>query len=200
MPVKRKRRTYRSEVRAAAADETRARIIETSRRLLGGGKGLPAFSLDAVAREAGVTRLTVYNQFESKRGLLEEVFDDMARRGGLFELPQVMAEADPLRALRRVVAVFCRFWASHGDAYLTLSALAKLDADIGATMKQRTERRRRVLTTLVTRLGIVTDQHDQVDALFVLTSFETFEGLSMRQRSPADVEALIWRLVEAIVH
>ena len=89
MSVKRKRRPrrYRSELRDAAVDVTRTRIMQASRRLLTGGKDLPAFSLDAVAREAGVTRLTVYNQFESKRGLLEAVFDDIAERGGLFDDP-----------------------------------------------------------------------------------------------------------------
>jgi AcrR family transcriptional regulator len=199
MTVKRKRRSYRSEVRAAAVDETRARIVAASRRLLSGGEDLPAFSIDAVAREAGVTRLTVYNQFESKRGLLEAVFDDMALRGGLFELPKVMTEADPLRALRRVVAVFCHFWAAHGSAYLTLSALTKLDEEIGAALKQRTERRRRVLTALVARLPAIEDRDSLVDILFVMTSFETFDALCTRKRSRAQVEALIWSLVETIV-
>jgi AcrR family transcriptional regulator len=199
MPVKRKRRSYRSDVRAAAVDETRARIVAASHRLLRGGKDLPAFSIDAVARAAGVTRLTVYNQFESRRGLLEAVFDDMALRGGLFELPSVMAEADPLRALRRVVAVFCHFWAAHGSAYLTFSALTKLDEEIGAALKQRTERRRRVLTALVSRLSAVEDPDSLVDVLFVLTSFETFNALCIRKRSHAEVETLIWRLIETIV-
>jgi AcrR family transcriptional regulator len=199
MPVKRKRRPYRSDVRAAAADETRARIVAASHRLLSGGRDRPAFSIDAVAREAGVTRLTVYNQFESRRGLLEAVFDDMAMQGGLFELPNVMTETDPLRALRRVVAVFCHFWAAHGSAYLTLSALTKLDEEIGTALKQRTERRRRVLTTLVGRLPAVEDRDSLVDVLFVLTSFETFDALCIRKRSHAEVEALIWGLVETIV-
>ena len=199
MPVKRKRRPYRSDVRAAAVDETRARIVAASHRLLSGGRDRPAFSIDAVAREAGVTRLTVYNQFESRRGLLEAVFDEMAMQGGLFELPNVMTETDPLRALRRVVAVFCHFWASHGSAYLTLSALTKLDEEIGAALKQRTERRRRVLTTLVGRLPAVGDRDSLVDVLFVLTSFETFDALRIRKRSHAEVEALIWGLVETIV-
>src|SRR5882757_5692163 len=105
MPVKSGPRPYRSSLRAAIADETRTRIVAAARTLLGGGKDLPAFSLDGVARQAGVTRLTVYNQFQSKRGLLEAVFDDLARRGGLSELPQVFAEADADAAIRRFVTV-----------------------------------------------------------------------------------------------
>jgi len=193
---KSKPRRYRSELRDAAVDVTRTRIMQASRRLLTGGKDLPAFSLDAVAREAGVTRLTVYNQFESKRGLLEAVFDDIAERGGLFELRSVLAEADAMASLRRVVAVFCRFWASHDRVLAKLAGMTKLDRDIAASLKQRTERRRGVLTVLVKRLARGRAPDDLVDVLFTLTSFETFEALSVRQRGAAAVEALIWQLVE----
>jgi len=197
---KSKPRRYRSELRDAAVDVTRTRIMQASRRLLTGGKDLPAFSLDAVAREAGVTRLTVYNQFESKRGLLEAVFDDIAERGGLFELRSVLADPDAMSCLRRVVAVFCRFWASHDRALAKLAGMTKLDRDIAASLKQRTERRRGVLTVLVKRLlPHVHEPADLVDILFTLTSFETFEALSVRQRSAAAVEALIWQLVEGCV-
>ena len=196
---KSKPRRYRSELRDAAVDVTRTRIMQASRRLLTGGKDLPAFSLDAVAREAGVTRLTVYNQFESKRGLLEAVFDDIAERGGLFELRSVLAEAHAMASLRRVVAVFCRFWASHDRVLAKLAGMTKLDRDIAASLKQRTERRRGVLTVLVKRLARGRAPDDLVDVLFTLTTFETFEALRVRQRSAAAVEALIWQLVEASV-
>jgi AcrR family transcriptional regulator len=191
-----RRKPYRSDLRDAAADVTRARIVKAARRLLTGGKDLPAFSLDAVAREAGVARLTVYNQFESKRGLVEAVFDDIAERGGLFELRSVLADADAMSSLRGIVAVFCRFWASHDRALAKLAGMTKLDRDIAASLKQRTERRRGVLTVSVKRLSGGREAADLVDILFALTSFETFEALSVRQRSAAAVEALIWRLVE----
>jgi AcrR family transcriptional regulator len=44
---------------------------------------LSAFALESVAKAAGVTRLTVYNQFGSRRGPLEAVFDHFAERGRL---------------------------------------------------------------------------------------------------------------------
>src|SRR5689334_13988049 len=115
MAVKSKRRTYRSEVRAASVDEGRARMIEAGWKLLMGGKGMPAFSIDAVAREAGVTRVTVYNQFESKHGLLAAIFDDLAEKGGLFELSRVFTETDPEKSLRRAVAIFAKFWGMHAQ-------------------------------------------------------------------------------------
>jgi AcrR family transcriptional regulator len=183
-------------VRAAAADETRARIVDAAQTLLAGGKGVPAFSLEAVAREAGVTRLTVYNAFESKRGLLEAVFDDMARQGGLFELPSLFAEPDTDKALSRLVSVFCRFWGSHGKVLPKFSAVAKLDDDIAQSLRQRSERRRQLLTALLGRVASGQDQTDLVDVLFALTSFEMFDALSVRRRSDTEVQALIQGLVD----
>jgi AcrR family transcriptional regulator len=199
MPVKTKRKPYRSEMRETAVDATRARIVAAARTLLAGGKDKPAFSLDAVANEAGVTRLTVYNRFDSKRGLLEGVFDDMARQGGLFELPSVLAEPDTRKALRRFVSVFCRFWASHRKVLPRFSAVAKLDDEIAQSLKQRSERRRQVLTVLVGRLASVQGEADLVDMLFALTSFEMFDALSVRRRSDTAVEVLIQELVEDLL-
>jgi AcrR family transcriptional regulator len=201
MPVKRVSRPYRSPQRAAAADETRARLVAAACTLLSGGKDSPAFSLDGVAREAGVTRLTVYNQFQSKRGLLEAVFDDLARQGGLSELPQVFAEADPDKAIRRFVTVFCRFWTAHAAILPKFGAVTKLDDEVAASLHARSERRRHALTVLVGRL--VADDGgknvDLVDLLFGITSFDMFAALSERNRGPAAVEALVQDLVEQTV-
>ena len=196
------RRPYRSAVRAEAADATRARIIEAARTLFIGGKDLPPFSVDGVARQAGVTRLTVYNRFESKLGLLEAVFDDIAERGGLFsELPAAFAEPDPRTALRRFVSVFCRFWTRHRAMMPAFQAAIKIDEDIAASLRRRTERRRGVLTVLVERL--VPDggkaNADLIDVLFAVTGFEMFEALSVRNRSAKAVEALMQTLVDQTI-
>jgi AcrR family transcriptional regulator len=198
MPVKSISRPYRSPQRAAAAEETRARLVAAACSLLGGGKDSPAFSLDAVARQAGVTRLTVYNQFQSKRGLLEAVFDDLAQRGGLSELPPVFAESDPDKAMRRFVTVFCRFWAAHAGVLPKFSAVMKLDDDVAASLLSRTERRRHALTVLVSRLRVDDERKNPelIDLLFALTGFDMFSALSVRNRSAESVEALVQDLVE----
>lgn len=196
MAFKSKRKSYRSETRDAAASETREKIIGAARILLAGGENLPAFSLEAVAREAGVTRLTVYNAFKSKRGLLEAFFDDTASQGGLLELPSVFAEPDAIQALGRVVSVFCRFWASHGKVFPKFMAVARLDDEIAESLVQRSERRRQVLTVLVGRIASGQEQSDLVDVLFALTSFEMYYALSVRRRSGKAIEALIQKLVQ----
>jgi AcrR family transcriptional regulator len=199
MPVKRSPRSYHSPSRDAAAGRTRARIVEAATTLLASGAG--SFSLEAVAQHAGVTRLTVYNQFESKAGLLEAVFDDLAQRGGLFELPAAFAHPDPRRGLRRLITVFCRFWAAHRSMLPKFRAVIQSDQEIAARLKQRAERRRRGLTRLVERLGSGRgrDSADLIDVLFALTAFEMFEALSVRGRSPKAVEALVHSLAELAV-
>src|SRR5260370_17756192 len=83
-------RMYTSPRRRGAATQTRERIVVAAAAILATAEGISGFSLQAVADKAGVTRLTVYNQFGSRRTLLEAVFDDMAVRGGLHHIPPVV--------------------------------------------------------------------------------------------------------------
>ena len=195
MKVEQKRKPYRSKLRDAAVEETRERVIAATRRLLAGGQGTLSFSLDAVARAAGVTRLTVYNQFESKRGLLEAVFNSIAREGGLLELRTTVAERDLRGGLRRVVSIMCRFWDSHSRVVPRLLAFARLDDEIAETMRQGLEGRRSLLQTLVGRFSDGRPTADLVDILFALTSFELHELLRVGNRSGRKVESLIQELV-----
>lgn len=192
------KRNYVSSVRASAAAETRERIIAAGAKLLRKDASIVNFSLEMVAKAAGVTRLTVYNQFGSRRGLLEAVFDDIAREGGLFELAEVMTMADPRAALDRVVAIFCTFW-SHDPAIGGLNQAVATDPEFGDSLVERNERRRELLTALVSRIaGKPAAKHavqDAVDLIFVLTSYPSFAALSP-QRSSQEV----CRLLQAACH
>lgn len=195
------KRSYVSPVRASAAAETRDRIIAAGARLLREDASIANFSLDVVAKAAGVTRLTVYNQFGSRRGLLEAVFDDIAREGGLFELTDVMTMADPRAALDRVVAIFCTFW-SHDPAIGGLNQAVATDPDFGDSLVERNERRRELLTALVSRIvekpAAKHTVRDAVDMIFVLTSYPTFAALSP-QRSTEEVCRLLQTACHAAV-
>lgn len=195
------KRNYVSPVRAFATAETRERIIAAGARLLRKDASIANFSLDVVAKAAGVTRLTVYNQFGSRRGLLEAVFDDIAREGGLFELTDVMTMADPRAALDRVVAIFCAFW-SHDPAIGGLNQAVATDPDFGDSLVERNERRRELLTALVSRIvekpAAKHTVRDAVDMIFVLTSYPTFAALSP-QRSTEEVCRLLQTACHAAV-
>jgi len=181
-------RTYNSPRRIVAATQTRERIVVAAAAILATAEGISGFSLQAVADKVGVTRLTVYNQFGSRRTLLEAVFDDMAVRGGLHRIPGVMAGSDPQAGLLRVIAIFCDFWSFGCDALGPLHAAGASDPEFGASVRERNERRRRLLSVLVRRMAEGRKLRpkalgDLIDVLFALTSFQFFSQLTARGRT-----------------
>jgi AcrR family transcriptional regulator len=189
-------RPYNSPRRIVAATKTRGRIVAAAAAILGTAEGIRGFSLQAVAEKAGVTRLTVYNQFGSRRALLEAVFDDMAARGGLHRIPAVMAAPDPLAGLLQVIAIFCDFWSFNPAALGPLHAAGASDPEFGASVGERNERRRRLLSVLVRRVAKDCKlrpkaQGDLIDVLFALTSFPFFSQLTAEGRSAEAACSLI---------
>ena len=189
-------RAYNSPGRIVAATKTRQRIVAAAAAILGTAEGISGFSLQAVADKAGVTRLTVYNQFGSRRALLEGVFDDMAIRGGLHRIPGVMAGSDPQAGLRQVIAIFCDFWSFGSDALGPLHAAGASDPEFGASVRERNERRRRLLSVLVRRMAKDRKLRpkalgDLIDVLFALTSFPFFSQLTAQGRSAEAACSLI---------
>src|SRR5262249_59613985 len=94
-----KRRPYRLGQRQTSVEQTRARIVAAAREILAARDGFSGFTVDAVAAQAGVARMTVYNQFGSKLGLLEALFDDLAARGLVERLRTAFGRPDPREAL-----------------------------------------------------------------------------------------------------
>jgi len=93
-------RGYRSQLREQQAEETRARILDATVRVM--AAGLASVSIPAVAREAGVSVPTIYRHFGTKRDLLAAVYPHLVRRAGLDEMvvPRSMNELrDGVRAL-----------------------------------------------------------------------------------------------------
>src|SRR5881409_2461166 len=120
-------RPYRLGQRQVAADETRSRILNAARAQL---ETEASFSIDAVARQADVARMTVYYQFGSRRGLLEALFDDLADRGRLADhLAATFHQPQPLEALRQLIAAFVEFWATDRIVTRRVRSLADLDPE-----------------------------------------------------------------------
>src|SRR5260221_2808893 len=174
------RRAYVSSVRTAAAADTRDRVIDAAARVLREDASISSFSLDGVAKAAGVTRLTVYNQFGSRRGLLEGVFDEIARKGGLPQSAEAMATPDPRAALARMVEIFCGFW-KRDPAIGRLHEAMATDPEFASALVERNERRRKGLNVLVERIAGKTAsrraRQDAVDTIFALTSYAMFAML-----------------------
>jgi AcrR family transcriptional regulator len=188
------RRPYRSPVREAAAGETRSRIISAAAERLGAAPHKP-FSLEAVAADAGVTRLTVYKQFGGRRALLEAVFDETAARAGLNSLARAAAQPDARQALAMVIDQFCAFWEAGRQTHLRLYAARASDPDLDEALEERNERRRRLLTVIVGRLVDSEEISpaaavDLVDLLQVLTGLHVYAGLASG-RAPEEARNLI---------
>src|SRR4030088_2545142 len=186
------RRQYVSRVRAAAAEANRDRVIEEAAAFLR-SEPISAFSLESVAKVAGVTRLTVYNQFGSRRGLLEAVFDDIARQGGLHQLVEALAMPAPHAALDRLVEIFCGFW-SRDPAVGRLHEAMATDPEFAQALIERNERRRKTIDVLVGRIAekaaLPQARQNTIDMIFALTSFAVFAMLR-RDRSVDHVCGLV---------
>jgi AcrR family transcriptional regulator len=190
-------RPYQMAQRQAAGDKTRERILVSARQLLL-AEDFARFTMEAVSRKADVSRLTVYYQFESKAGLLEALYNHIAKSGDMERLAGVFGKGgDPLRTLREFIEVFARFWASDRDVIRRLHALAAIDSDIGKGIRDRNERRRNGLRVIVERYCRVypplTSRQEPVaiDTVHMLTSFETFDALARNERSVAEVVEII---------
>jgi len=190
-------RPYRLGQRQVATDETRTRILAAARDQLAEET---SFSIDAVARRADVARMTVYYQFGSKRALLEALFDLLAARGGLHQLPSAFQQSDPRVALERLIEIFARFWSSDRLVLRRIRAMAVLDPELDQVLRERSEGLRDGLRVILSRLPAGrTEAAETVDILFALISFENFDLLAGPDRTPEKVAPLVKRAAAAIV-
>ena len=192
-------RPYNIGNRRADAEQTRARVIEAARELISGPNGMAGFSMEAVARQAGVARMTVYYQFGSKVGLLEAVYDDLAQKGLVASLRSVFDAPDGIQALDALVGAFGWFWDSDRLIMRRLRALAVLDPDFEGA-RERDERRRDLFRRIV---GRITEEYGLpkpesapqiVDILTTLAGFETFDALAGDKHEPGDILPIVQRL------
>ncbi len=196
-------RPYNLGQRQLATDETRRRIVTAVRDILADESGDLSFTVDTVARRAGVARMTVYYQFRSKRGLLEALFDHLANQGLVPHLPAVLREPVPARALDALIAAFAAFWESDRFVLRRVRALTALDADVAESVRARDERRRDHLRRILGRLYEEKARRPArplplaVDVLHMLTSFETFDALRNDERGVEEVTRIIRRLTAA---
>lgn len=117
------RRTYRSQLRAEQAEETQARILDATIRVMAGG--IATLSVPDVARDAGVSVPTIYRHFGTKRALLAAVHPHLARRAGLGQV----AEPESVEDFREMVRnVFGRLFSLGGDARVAMSSPASEEA------------------------------------------------------------------------
>lgn len=194
-------RPYRMGRRRESTDENRQRIINAARELLASAEGSVRFSVEEVARRAGVARMTVYYQFGSLSGLLRGLCDSLAVAGGMSHLGDAFRRQDSLEAVDEFIAVFMGFWESDRAVIRGLGALAVLDPEFSAVLEERYGWRRKGIRGLLEQVAKQTgrpkprEMDDAADTLYMLTSFATYDTLAGPRRSKEEVTALVQRLV-----
>ncbi len=198
-------RPYQLGQRQAASDQTRARILAAARALLMAPDGYSRFSIETVARQADVARMTVYHQFGSKLGLLEGLCDSLAASGGMEQIASAFRQPEPLAVLNQYIEVFGHFWDVDRLVMRRLRALAALDPDFEQVIRARDEWRRKgvraITQQLVEKQLLSTHEtfDETVNVLLTLTSFETFDTLAGTTRSLEEVTPVVQRLARAAI-
>ena len=198
-------RPYRMERRRESTDENRLRIITAARELLASPKTSAKFSVEEVARRAGVARMTVYHQFGSLGGLLEGLCDSLAIAGGMTHLAEAFRRPDPLEAVDQFIAVFMGFWESDRDVLRALGALAALDPELAEVLEERSGWRRKGVRVLLERLAKQRgrpkprEMDNAADLLYMLTSFSTYDTLARAKRSQEQVTALVQQFARQVL-
>jgi AcrR family transcriptional regulator len=195
-------RPYRLGKREEAQERNRARILDAARLVLL-DREANAFSMEAVARWAGVTRQTVYNLYGSKGSLLAALMLRSARGTPIMGLAVAFQNPDPLAGLMEFVRTFARFWSGGAELTRRIRGLAALDPELGEAMHGFQERRMGGIRALVSRIQEsygrpdAADDDEAIPAVYMLTSFECYDMLRLSGLPEDEIPELLVRLARA---
>ncbi len=176
--------------RQEAVDRTRAAVMAAARELV--SAGAPP-SVGAVARRAGVSRLTIYNRFGSRAGLLRAVSGEAHRR--VIEPEADREPGDARDELRRRIASSCARWASDPALFRGLTPVAAAQ-----TESSREDRRLAERLAIADQLRPGCSLKEAEDVIGAITSFATFDHLHQDgRRSTAAVTEILMRLAGGIL-
>lgn len=189
--------------RAASTAATRSAIIEAGRELLA-TREWRSFTLEAVASKAGVSRVTIYNQMQSKYGLLDAVLTELTERAGMDRLLTATSDRNATAARFAIVQQTCRFWHVERDVLRPLFGLAAVDQQVAATLADRERWRRdqweQLLDRLIEEAPTVNrfDRPDLLAGVVAVTSFPTYDALGELADDPVAAAELIDHLVVSL--
>jgi AcrR family transcriptional regulator len=189
--------------RATATEATRRAIIAAARDALA-VRSWEQFTVEAVARRAGVSRVTVYNQVGSKRGLLEAVLTDLTEQARMDQLLSDTRHLTAAEACTEIVGRTCRFWHAERTVLRPVFGLAGIDQEVAAVLAQREEWRRDQLRHLLRRIAEETaaapafTPDDVLAAALAVTSFPAYDSLGELADDPERAARLINHLVRGL--
>jgi len=195
------RRAYRSDLRQAQARSTRKAIVDAATRLFT-TKGYGVTSIDDIAREAGVSRATVFAGFRDKATLLKTAYDwalvgdDEPRALREREIAKaVLAERDPQRLVELFVRMAMDIGSRLPPMYEAVRGAATADAAAQPiweeVRRERSGGARNLVGLLVERGALRPDltEEEATDIVFALTDPGLYTVLvEERGWSPARME------------
>jgi AcrR family transcriptional regulator len=194
------KRPYELGKRLEQSDQKRAAILMAARKHLE-SSGMAELTMDALARESGVTRQTVHNLFGTKSGVLEALFDQLALHGGMERMRMVMQQANAESMLAGFVEVFTDFWAKDRMLIRRIHGIAAIDPEFGTAVEARNRRREMAASRIVDRLGGSgePERREKIAALWALTSFEFFDTVTESCGSMKDAADIVLALARKAV-
>jgi hypothetical protein len=183
-------RGYRLGRRQAEVERTRSGILAAARELV--SELGPESSMGRVAERAGVSRITVYNQFGSKAGLLQALSPEVAPPPD--GAPPAEPGADPADELRVRIEQACAAWAVDPRLYRQLVVRrGKGDrSDLDHALAERLAAHDRL------RPGCSIKEAE--DVIGILTSFAVFDRLHKEgRRSPSAVAGILLRMTSGFM-
>ncbi|MFD2419783.1 TetR/AcrR family transcriptional regulator [Amycolatopsis pigmentata] len=196
----------RPGLRARGVERTRTNILAAARQHLI-DVGYRNLSLEQVAADAEVTRVTIYRKFGNKLGLLDAVAENLSQRAGLVEgMRAAAAIEEPVAAFKQMVCELCRFWNIDPDLFRRLISLSAVDPEAHRVISSREQWRFDQVARFVTRLTEAGRLRRSFDpdtaavAVGTITSFTTCDELATRLGRKHDrLEDLLLPLLDGVV-
>jgi AcrR family transcriptional regulator len=196
----------RSGLRARGVERTRNNILVAARQHLIDA-GYRNLSLEQVAADADVTRVTIYRKFGNKLGLLDAVAENLSQQAGLVGgMRAAAALDDPVAAFKEMVCELCRFWNIDPDLFRRLISLSAVDPEANRVINSREQWRYDQVAQFVVRLAEVGRLRHRFDtdtaavAVGTITSFPTCDEVATRLgRKHDQLDDLLLPLLDGVV-
>jgi AcrR family transcriptional regulator len=192
-------RPYRLGRREETVQRTRETILEAAAKLLTAA-GIQGVTIEAVARNAGVSRVTVYDHFQHKAGLFEALAWWTFAQHDIDGIRRARLQENVRAALVDFVRENARFFDAAGPQGRAILKTASTDPDAAAVLQTTYfDARRAAITELVDRLDTSHElapawlPERAVDALMVITSLEAFETVTEQGRLELEDAAAVLR-------
>ena len=188
------RRPYTQQVRAETAAQTRQRVLDAVYDRL---RQAPAerVTVDGVAKNAGVSRATIYLVFGDRSGLFDAIGADLLERSGFVEVMRAVDDPDTRAAIDRFLHATTQMYARNQDVLRSLFAMAQIDPTaLGGSIARMEEGRHHGMQLLARRLADEellregADATQAADLLWLMSSFAGFDLLAAGHgRSPEKI-------------